>query len=97
MTIPCKLLKVFSDSKSTVGILTLNWKDTSYRDVTKDIRKIIKQLQQRNVLVEIDWTPGHSSIAGNEVADRLAKEATEETSKLPEEKKNNLPTRDQAC
>ena len=55
--------------------------------MTKDIRKIIKQLQQRNVLVEIDWTPGHSSLAGNEVADRLVKEATEETNKLPEEKR----------
>ena len=60
MTIPCKLLKVFNDSQSTVGILTFNGKDTSYRDVTKDIRKIIKQLQQRNVLVEIDWTTGHT-------------------------------------
>ena len=25
----CSLLKIFSDSQSTVGILTLNWKDTS--------------------------------------------------------------------
>ena len=74
------------DSQSTVGILTLNWKDTSYREVTKDIRKFMSHLQQRNIAVEIDWTPAHSSIAGNEMADKLAKEAAMEASKFPEEK-----------
>ena len=39
--IPCRLLKIFSDSQSIVGILTLNWKDTSYSDLTKDIRSTI--------------------------------------------------------
>ena len=85
--IPCRLLKIFSDSQSTVGILTLNWKDTSYREVTQDIRKTINHLQQRNIVVEIDWTPGHSSIAGNDVADGLAKEAALEASKFPEERR----------
>ena len=50
----CRLLKIFSDSQPTVGILTLNWKDTSYRDVTKDIRKTINHLQQSDIAVEID-------------------------------------------
>ena len=85
--IPCRLLKIFSDSQSTVGILTLNWKDTSYREVTQDIRKTINHLQQSNIVVEIDWTPGHSSIAGNDVADGLAKEAALEASKFPEERR----------
>ena len=31
---------------------------------------------------QVDWTPGHSSIAGNKVADRLAKEAALESSKF---------------
>ena len=48
MTIPCKLLKVFNDSQSTVGILTLNWKDTSYRDVTKDITATTEECTCRN-------------------------------------------------
>ena len=65
--------------QNTIATLTLAKK--------KHIWKIIKQLQQRNVHVEIDWTPGHSSIAGNEVADKLAKEAAEEASKFPEEKR----------
>ena len=29
-TISCRFLKIFSDSQSTVGILTLNWKETGY-------------------------------------------------------------------
>ena len=38
-------------------------------------------------MVEIDWIPGHSSIAGNDVADGLAKEAALEASKFPDEKR----------
>ena len=57
--IPCRLLKIFSDIQSTVGILTLNWKDTSYRDVTKDIWKTINHLQQSDIAV----LTGHRDIA----------------------------------
>ena len=46
----------------------------------------MSHLQQRNIAVEIDWTPGHSSIAGNEMTDQLAKEAAMEASKFPEDK-----------
>ena len=68
-----QILKVLCDSQSAVGILTLNWKDTSYRDVTRDIKKASTLLEQSGVQVEIIWAPGHSSIAGNEEADKLAK------------------------
>ena len=80
----CNLLKIFSDSQSTVGILTLNWKDISYRSITKDIRNAINILQDTGVTVDINWAPGHSSIAGNEEADRLAKEAAHEASTFKE-------------
>ena len=46
----------------------------------------MSHIQQRNIAVEIDLTPGHSSIAGNEMADKLAQEAAMEASKFPEEK-----------
>ena len=36
-TISCRFLKIFSDSQSTVGILTLNWKETGYKDITTEI------------------------------------------------------------
>ena len=73
-----KLLKVFSDSQSAVGILAMNWKDTIYKDVTHDIKQAITSLQGKTAKVEISWTREHSSIAGNDVADKLAKEAATE-------------------
>ena len=59
----CSLLKIFSDSQSTVGILTLNWKDTGYRSITKDIRNAIRTPIDSGITVDINWAPGHSSIA----------------------------------
>ena len=83
-TIQCSLLKIFSDSQSTVGILTLNWKDISYRSITRVIRNAISTLHEAGTTVDINWAPGHSSIAGNEEADRLAKEAAHEASTFKE-------------
>ena len=71
----CKLLKIFSDSQSTVGIL---------RSITKDIRNAISILQDTGATVDINWAPGHSSIAANEEADRLAKEAAQKASTFKE-------------
>ena len=83
-TISCRFLKIFSDSQSTAEILTLNWKETGYKDITTEIRQTITTLQQRGAKVDISWTPGHASIAGNEVADALAKEAATEAMNQPE-------------
>ena len=37
----------------------------------------MENLKSQNVTVELNWTPGHAEIAGNEIADKLAKEAAE--------------------
>ena len=76
----CKLLKIFSDSQSTVGILTLNWKESGYKDITTEIRQTIATLRQKGADV-FSWTPGNASIVGNEKADVLAKEAATEAKK----------------
>ena len=82
-TISCRFLKIFSDSQSTVGILTLNRKETGYKDITAEIRQTITTLQQKGAEVDISWTPGHASMAGNEIADALAKEAVTEAMNQP--------------
>ena len=38
----------------------------------------MKRLEQAGVSVEISWTPGHAQINGNDMADKLSKEAVEE-------------------
>ena len=79
-SVPSKLLKIFCDSQSAVGILTLGWKDTSYKDVVSDIKRVSASSNRKTF--QIDWTPGHSAIAGNEIADHLAKEAAKEAETL---------------
>ena len=58
-----------------MGILTLNWKESGYKDITTEIGQTITALQRKGAEVDISWTPGHASIAGNEIADALVKEA----------------------
>ena len=40
--------------------------------------------EKSNVIVELNWTPGHAEIAGIEIADKLAKKAAEESDFMPE-------------
>ena len=39
----------------------------------------------KDILVQINWTPGHSAIAGNEIADHIAKEAAKEAETFTDE------------
>ena len=42
----------------------------------------IRQLETDGGEITLFWTPGHTDIQGNEVADKLAQEATEEAQEL---------------
>ena len=68
-------LQIFSDSQSAVGILTLNWASTDYTVLISQIKSLLQQLQSTALDVSLHWTPGHATIAGNEISDRLAKDA----------------------
>lgn len=76
-------LQIFSDSQSAVGILTLNWASENFTSLISKISSLYKQLQSVGFLVSIHWTPGHATIQGNEIADRLAKDAAHEASEMP--------------
>ena len=78
-------LQIFSDSQSAaaVGILTLNWASTNFTVLISQIKSLLNQLQSTAFEVSIHWTPGHATIAGNKIADRLAKDAAQQASKMP--------------
>ena len=81
-----KVVKIFCDSQSVVGLLTLGWTPTSYQGTISQIKKHIERLKQEGINIDIAWTPGHADIAGNETADRLAKEAAKEAENIDETK-----------
>ena len=73
---------IFSDSQSAIGILKLGWQPTQHKQTVAEIRQKISRLEQKNIKVDISWTPGHANIKGNEEADRLAKEASLEAAAM---------------
>ena len=62
----------------------MGWKPSSYQETINQIKKQIEVLKQKGLRIAIDWTPGHADIAGNEIADRLAKEAAKEAEDMDE-------------
>ena len=78
-------LIILSDSQSAVGILKLGWENKLYMQLFMEIKEILLQLSKAGTSVNIDWTPGHSGIAGNEIADRLAKEAATEADSMSDD------------
>ena len=80
--------------ESAGGIFTLNLKDTSYIDVTREIRQVFISIQKKGAAVEKNWTPGSASTVRNEIANQLALilKAATDASKQPEDKHStNLP------
>ena len=72
-------VNIFSDNQSAVGILTLGWEAKTYKQTVKEIKVQIKDFTDKGITLQIDWTPGHADILGNEIADTLAKEAAHKT------------------
>ena len=48
----------------------------------KQVKHSIFQLKQSGVDLEVSWTPEHADMKGNELADKLAKEAAEEAKEM---------------
>ena len=82
------VVKIFCDTQSAVGLLTLGWTPSSYQGTISQIKKQIEGLKLNGIKIEIDiaWTSCHADIAGNEMADRLAKEAAKEGENINETK-----------
>ena len=50
-----------------------------------DIQQSLNILERDGTEVKIQWSPGHANIRGNEMADRLAKEAAKEAEEMTDD------------
>ena len=76
---------ILSDSQSSIGILTLGWEPTQHKITEKDILTKMELIKRRGIDIDIQWTPGHAEIKGNEEADKLEKEASKEAEYMTDE------------
>jgi ribonuclease HI len=51
------------------------WETLTYVD---EILDKMKRILRNGIEIKIHWTPGHANVNGNEIADRLSKEAAKE-------------------
>ena len=79
-----KQLLILSDSQSAVGILMLGWENKSHKRVVAELQQTIKNLRDKGLQIQINWTPGHAEVTGNVIADRLTKQVAEEAKRMPE-------------
>ena len=87
-------IKIFSDSQSAIGILSLNWKIENHKLTARTIISKMKALQQEGIEVIYEWTPGHANVRGNEIADKLAKEAAKEAENMSNDSHNTITKQD---
>lgn len=75
-------------------MLKVDWECKTHRQLVLEIKSMWADILKEKTEVDIDWTPGNASIEGNEIADRLAKEAAEEAAKLEGERSEPISQAD---
>lgn len=68
---PSRPVRLYSDSAYALGLLTQNWKAKANQELVEQLRKKIREFP-RLELIKIE---GHAGHEGNELADRLARQA----------------------
>ena len=56
-----------------------------YKKTAMGIQQSLNILERDGTEVKIQWRPGHANIRGNEMADRLAKEAAKEAGEMKDD------------
>jgi len=68
-------VRVFTDSRYALGVLTLGWKAKTNQQLIESIKDLISTFKDLKVIK----IKGHAGVEGNERADRLASSAAQQT------------------
>lgn len=71
-------VRMFTDSKYSIGVLTQGWKAKKNPELVSETKKALAQLED----VELHYVPGHAGVELNELADELARRAVKERETL---------------
>jgi hypothetical protein len=66
---------IYTDSKVTLDSLKNN---TKHCTIIEEIRNMVLKLKKQSWTIHVGWVKAHVGIEGNDAADTLAKEATED-------------------
>ena len=66
-------VRMFTDSRYSIGVLTQGWKAKKNPELVASVKKALAALPD----VALHYVPGHAGVALNEAADQLAREAVD--------------------
>jgi ribonuclease HI len=66
-------VRIFTDSRYSIGVLTQNWKAKKNPELVAKVKSALRELPD----FEIHYVPGHAGVVLNEAADSLAREAVD--------------------
>ena len=69
---------IYSDSQYVIGTITKNWKRNKNKDLWETFDKYYKTSQKYCSNISFEWVKGHKDNKWNNLADKLAVEASQE-------------------
>ena len=75
-----KTIRILSDCQSAIQTVLSNKSPDSYTTLVNSIKRLSHHLHNRSCTISISWVGGHCNILGNELADKVAKEACDNAS-----------------